>query len=542
MNEEIIFSSTPKRIDLLKLATSKIEKKIVIGVHRNHSFEMIENIISPFLNYSGISANLIYSDYDDSLNFHNNQDADIQLIWLDTARYKNNKISQWLYERILYLRSTVSSPIVLIHTGDKEIDDFSQEVKDFFVFSVSELLKNFSKEDLYDIEKEAFSGTKLSNKACIKLAQILGLSIIPSIIQPSLKAIVFDLDNTLYNGVLGEEGIDNIKVTKAHTQIQNKILELKNKGFFICLASKNEEADAIELFKARKDFVLKWNDFACTRVNWNPKSSNIREIAKQLNIGTDAILFIDDNPAEIQNVESSNINVKTFLARTPDLTLNALNLYPRLLKLKKSKEDSIRTKDVQANQIRNNLAKELSQKEYFEKLGIELTFSINDKSEIPRISELFGKTNQFIFTYARYSEQQVSMLMNSVNSAVITVKMSDNLSDSGIIAICAAKKDNENNLELLELTISCRALGRNLEDIMILKMFEYLKLHLKSNNKIKINYKKGPRNAPAIGSLEKILKTSLSNDKGFADFEINKTIDTSGLSIKIKYPNFANLV
>ena len=454
MNEQIIFSNILKRLELLKLPAKENKKIIKINIHRNHSFEMVENIIAPFLNYSGVSASFIYGDYDDSLNFYNNTNADIQLIWLDTARYKNTEISEWLHERISFLRNSTSSPIILIHTGDKPINDFSPDIRDFHIFSITKLLKDFPKEELYDYEKESFSGTKLSNKACIKLAQIIGLSIIPAIIKTPLKAIVFDLDNTLYNGILGEDGINNIEITQTHIQIQKKILELKNDGFFICLASKNEEVDAKELFDKRKDLLLKWSDFACTRINWNPKSQNIIEIAKQLNIGTDSILFIDDNPAEIQNVETADIKVKTFLAISPDLTLNALNLYPGLLKLKKSEEDSIRTKDIQANQIRENLVKQLSPKEYFEKLGIELTFSVNNKHEIPRIAELFGKTNQFIFTYARYNEQQVSKIMESTDSAVITIKMSDKLSDSGIIAICAVKKNNENNLELLELTIS----------------------------------------------------------------------------------------
>ena len=304
--------------------------------------------------------------------------------------------------------------------------------------------------------------------------------------------------------------------------------QLKSQGFLLTIASKNEEEDVKEFFIKRKDFPFNWNDFAVIKANWELKSQNILTIAKMLNIGTDAMLFIDDNPAEIQNVESAGIDIKTILAKTPELTLNILEYYPNLLKLTSSKEDVLRTQDIQANQTRNELVKRLSPKEYFEKLEIKLDFYINNKEHIQRITELLNKTNQFILTYARLTLTQVEEAQN--NGVVITINMSDKLSDSGIIAILVANKSSEGFINLQEMTVSCRALGRNLENIMLPKMFELANQHLNGNGNILINYKKGPRNMPAINWLKDLTKQTLL-EEGQILYDIPKNIDTEGLKI-----------
>ena len=210
------------------------------------------------------------------------------------------------------------------------------------------------------------------------------------------------------------------------------------------------------------------------------------------------------------------------------MTLNILEYYPNLLKLTSSKEDVLRTQDIQANQTRNELIKRLSPKEYFEKLEIKLDFYINNKEHIQRITELLNKTNQFILTYARLTLTQVEEAQN--NGVVITINMSDKLSDSGIIAILVANKSSEGFINLQEMTVSCRALGRNLENIMLPKMFELANQHLNGNGNILINYKKGPRNMPAINWLMDLTKQTLL-EEGQILYDIPKNIDTEGLKI-----------
>lgn len=521
---DYLFQQKLKRMELLKLPKNKCKTHIKVNVFRNHSFEMIENIIQPFLNFSSIDAEFCYSDYDDSLNFGEINDTNINILWLDLDRYKNIDIIKWLEEKVIELKSISKVPILLAYVSDNNIEiTFTQT--NFYHFCVNSIL---DVSGLYDLVKENFSGTRLSNKACIELARIIGMKYIPAMLKPAIKALVFDMDNTLYNGILGEDGIYGIEITDTHRKIYTKMKELKSQGFILTIASKNEEDDVKEFFIKRKDFPFKWNDFAVIKANWELKSQNILTIAQMLNIGTDAMLFIDDNPAEIQNVETSGINVKSMLAKTPELTLNILEYYPNLLKLTYSKEDTLRTQDIQANQSRNELVKKLSPKEYFEKLEIKLDFYVNKKEHIQRIAELLNKTNQFILTYARLTLTQVEEAQHS--GVVITINMSDKLSDSGIIAILVANKSTEGFINLQEMTVSCRALGRNLENIMLLKMFELANQHLNGNGKILINYKKGPRNMPAMNWLRDLTKQTLL-EEGQILYDIPKNINTEGLRI-----------
>ncbi|EJQ9362979.1 HAD-IIIC family phosphatase, partial [Campylobacter jejuni] len=267
----------------------------------------------------------------------------------------------------------------------------------------------------------------------------------------------------------------------------------------LALASKNEEKDAKKLFEIRKDFILQWDDFDARMINWEPKGENILKIAKKFNINTNAMLFIDDNIAELENTKITG--VKTLLC--DENILYKIKLFPNLLKLSNTKEDQIRAKDIAANALREEL-KSLSDEEYFQNLEISLNFSKNDLQNIPRISELLGKTNQFIANYTRLNQEKVAQHMQK--ELIVSVSMSDKLSDSGIIAIFVFSC-KEGNLFIDDLCISCRALGRKLETRMFFKAFE-LALYffdLKNNN-ARLYYQKGERNMPFLSFLEQISK------------------------------------
>ncbi len=523
-----LFKDELKRLNLLKIKPKNDNKIIKIAIYRNHAFENVASVLNAFLDFSDITAEYTYSDYDDSLNFQV-KESDLNILWVDLERYKTHNIKEFLIERFVYLRSLSNKPIFLVYLGEEQ--DFTGiNIPDCFYLCINNIIQQLGNES-YDTEKEVISGTRLSSKACILIAQVLGLKYIPSILKPGIKALVLDLDNTLYKGILGEDGIDNIELNEDYKELQQYIKELKNQGFFVCLASKNEEKDVFELFQCRKDFILKWEDFTAVKINWENKAQNIYELSKIMNIGMDSILFVDDNPAEIQNVQYSGYSLKTILAESPKDALKILKLYPGLLKFSHLKEDDIRTQDVQANLIRSEYAKTLSPKEYFEKLGIKLIYSINDYEQIPRVSELFNKTNQFILNYKRYNQEEVFALMQASDSAIITIQMSDKLSDSGIIALLAVHF-NDGVLVADDLTVSCRALGRNLENIMIPYMFLIARDLFKSSSNIIINYKKGERNMPALKWLNTLIGCGLK-DFGTVEYVIPKNIDTAGLIIEV---------
>ena len=302
----------------------------------------------------------------------------------------------------------------------------------------------------------------------------------------------------------------------------------------ICISSKNDEDEVEKMFNIRKDFKLNLKDFTCHRINWNSKAENISSMAKEMNIGLDSILFIDDNIAEIENVKTLIPQIKTILFNNDESISNVLDLYPGFLKSSITKEDKLRSQDIKANQERLNLAKTLTKEEYFKKLELKIDITLNDIEHIDRITELLNKTNQFILSYKRYDKFDVEKILKSNNSCIITASMKDKLSDSGIIAILICDKEKE-SLVVDELTFSCRALGRNIEDIVISKMLLLAQKHLKTSNEIKINYKKGPRNAPAQKWLSEFCKQELLKDEGQLKYLLLDNIETFGLEVSEYY-------
>lgn len=505
-----VFSAILKRSEILSDAKNldfSHARGITINIHRNHAFEPIQSVIAPFLHYSGLKVNFSYSDYDDSLSFANPQQADIEIIFLDLYRYKlqENHLMEFIQERCQALRALSNAPILalLLQTNPKS-QELPQNLQsqNIFILSLNALYQTYcdltcNAKPFLDEAKESITGTKLSNASTLAIAQILGLKYIPSLILPNLKAIVLDLDNTLYQGILGEDGKENLLLTPEHKALQKLLLEYKKQGYLLAIASKNEEEDAKDMFEYC-DFPLKWSDFDAIKINWDNKADNLIQIAQSFNIGLDSMLFIDDNIAEIQSTQYTGI--QQIHAITPQKALLNLFLYPRLHKFRTQKEDAIRSLDIAANATRSSL-ESLSDEEYFSNLAIQLEFRINLKEDAQRIYELMNKTNQFIANYTRPSIDEVQKWLSSKNHCVISIAMRDRLSDSGIIGIVVGERKHAEkiNLQILDLTISCRALGRRLESRMLFKAFELIKNELDPSQKaIFMHYQEGERNAPFL--------------------------------------------
>lgn len=519
-----LFNKEISRLDILSYKdVSKNKKNIKIMIHRNHSFEMVSNIINKFLNYFELNAEFLYSSYDDSLTFPVNLNADLHILWLDLDRYNQKTVKIFVEDKIGELFNLTQRPIILGFIG--KVSNIENNIAT--IININAIIKDLQ-EKAFDLEKEKYSGTRLSSKASILIAQYLGLKIIPSLFMPQIKAIVTDLDNTFYQGILGEDGIDKLI---PNNNYQLKLEEYTRQGYMICICSKNDEDEVEKMFNLRKDFKLKLKDFTCHRINWNSKAENISSMAKEMNIGLDSILFIDDNIAEIENVKASIPQVKTILFENEKDILNKLNLYPGFLKTSITQEDLLRSQDIKANQKRLNLAKTLTKEEYFKKLGIKIELSLNEPTHINRITELLNKTNQFILSYRRYNKSEVEKLLNSQISCIVTAKMSDKLSDSGIIAILICK-NKENNLYVDELTFSCRALGRNIENIVISKMLQISKEYLKAGDTVLINYEKGARNLPALTWLKSYTNAELST-KGAINYNLENNFETFGLEMEV---------
>lgn len=466
-----------------------------ICVYRNHSFELVEHTISLYLDYAGLGAQFVYSDYDDSLSFLELPEADMLILWLDLTRYHSDDIAGFIRERLKFLNSVFKKPVLFVPFGGA-VPDISG-----CVCFEADSLKSQLGEKYTDLRMEPFTGTKLSQTALSQLAMELGLRYIPAFLRPALKAVVVDMDNTLYKGVLGEDGIDGVELTDGHRKLQQHLKELAGKGFFLCAASKNEESDVLELLKKRSDFPLKQEDFTRMCISWQDKSESISSIAAFLNISTDAVLFIDDNPGELNSVKLKLPKVHCLRAYDDaELTDRVLSYYPGMMKLGKTAEDALRSVDAGANAQREAMREQMSPEDYLKSLNIVLTFAKGNSETAHRICELANKTNQFIFNYKRYSQTETDDMLSSDECCVVTASLSDKLSDSGIIGVCFVRKA-EGFVQVEECFVSCRALGRGIDEAIVLGMISEACRHL-GENRVKVLFREGERNAPAKAFFE----------------------------------------
>ena len=526
MTIKAYYRDTLNRAELLAQELPAPERQVTVVVHRNHAFELLAPVVNAFLGLSKTRADFLYSDYDDSLSFsgHLPVEADLHLLWLDMGRYDGD-MSAWLAGRLHALKDLGAGKILVAAYGLPA--EALPPSPGTLICDVSGILAPLGDKAL-DLRLEAYSGTRLSHQACLEVARALGARFIPALLYPPLKAIVLDCDNTLYAGVLGEDGLNGVKPYHA---LQIHLRSLKEQGIMLALASKNEEEDVKRLFMERPDFPLKWGDFAAWAINWKAKPENIRAIAARLNIGPEALLFIDDNPGELLRVQDELPEVSVLEGVSPEDTLAALRHYPRLFKITATHEDRIRTEDVKANSERARLQKKLSPREYLEELKIRLEFAVNPRQLSARITELLNKTNQFILTYLRPTADDVHAFIDDADKCVITAAMSDRLSDSGLISVLLAAK-KQNCLHVEELAVSCRALGRGVENSIVLKMLQLAGQDLGTKG-CEIHYINGPRNQPALLWLQTMPVESERRDSGSVFLPDDISPDLAGIEVHI---------
>ena len=495
-----LFKEHLDRAELLALPRVAPDQSLTVAVHRNHSFELVASVLPPFLDLSRLAAEFSYSSYDDSLSFHALPAADLHIIWLDAARYSQSGFEAWLLSRIRVLRETAMEngrpcKVIAACCGVKEPE--APSLPDTLFLDCDRITAPLGSGAM-DSRLMPFSGTRLSNQSCLLLARELGTRQIPALFRPPLKAVVTDLDNTLYAGVLAEDGPEALV---PHTALQECLVGLGRRGFLLALASKNEEEDVRRLFDLRPDFPLRWEDFAARAVGWRPKPEGLQAIAGDLRIGADTLLFMDDNPGERLQVSAALPEVRVLPADGPEDMLAGLRHYPGLDRRAVSFEDTVRTADTRANSERERLRGELSAADYFRELGMVLDLAVNPEKNGPRVYELLHKTNQFVLALLRPSQSGLAAYFSRPGRCVVSAAMRDRLSDSGLIA-AGLFSSERNALCLDELVISCRALGRGVEDGMIRAMVRLAGEYLDAGPELAVAYAAGPRNRPALAWLE----------------------------------------
>jgi FkbH-like protein len=287
----------------------------------------------------------------------------------------------------------------------------------------------------------------------------------------SCKCLVLDLDNTVWGGVIGDDGLAGIAigqgsaVGEAHLAFQRYALQLSRRGVILAVCSKNDEANALEAFDQHPDMLLRREHIACFVANWEDKASNLRQIAKRLNIGTDALVFVDDNPFERNLVRQELPEVAVpELPEDPALYAACIAAGGYFEALNITPEDEARTSQYRANVEREQLRESITDMgSYLASLRMELHCNPFDKIGLPRIVQLINKTNQFNLTTPRYTDAEVQLMLAAENTLHLQFRLSDRFGDNGIIALVIGTLNAERELLLDTWLMSCRVLGRQVE-------------------------------------------------------------------------------
>ncbi|PPQ27034.1 HAD-IIIC family phosphatase [Rhodopila globiformis] len=287
----------------------------------------------------------------------------------------------------------------------------------------------------------------------------------------SYKCLVLDLDNTIWGGVVGDDGLDGIVIGQgsplgeAYTAFQEYARELGRRGVILAVCSKNDEANALEPFDKHPDMVLKRGDIASFVANWQNKADNIRAIAQDLNIGLDALCFVDDNPFE-RNLVRQELPMVAVPEVPDDPTF-----YPLALAdggyfegLSVTEEDRERTGQYQGNRAREALKAAVTDlPSYLRSLEMQLVWKRFDTIGLQRIVQLINKSNQFNLTTRRYTEADVLAVMADDTAFGLQLRLTDRFGDNGIIAIIIGRLQDNKDLTIDTWLMSCRVLGRQVE-------------------------------------------------------------------------------
>jgi FkbH-like protein len=283
------------------------------------------------------------------------------------------------------------------------------------------------------------------------------------------KVVVLDLDNTLWGGVIGEDGLDGIELAgtpagEAFQAFQEYLLALRRRGVLLAVVSKNNESDAREPFERHPDMRLSLEDFAAFHATWEEKEVQIRQISEDLSLGLDAFLFIDDNPVEREAVRRALPQVDV-LQLPADATgyVAALGAYVGLETVAFTEEDSKRTAQYQARAQAASLQTTASSpEEFLRSLAMVASFEPIDSSNLVRVAQLLGKTNQFNVTTRRHSAGDVTTMLEQPRAVGLALRLRDRFTDHGLVGVLIAVPDGD-DLRIDTWLMSCRVLGRGVE-------------------------------------------------------------------------------
>ena len=488
----------------------------MINIQRNF---YVDNIIKqlPKINLLQIKKlpyieNLVY--------FKNNNKINIYL--LDVDKYKSLKTFKFSIKKIY--KETKITFLIPISKDKKKIDNIES-----FLFSLKNMIIiNIFKigvKKCIDIKRERVFSTYLTIDLQIELSNVLK-KYINLILLDDVRLLTIDLDNTLWQGVLGEDGVNKIKLNLHQRKSLEILNSLSKKGFLISIHSRNNEKEALKAinckFKKNKYFLKNSLKF----INWDSKVNTIKKAIKVVNFSNLNTIFLDDNISEIKQMEKVLPKDNIFWCRSTSLLYNTCKIL-NFINLTKT-HNPLRSKDIGANVFRTKITEKQGIITYLKNAKLIISIRKNSKINIKRCSELSKKTNQFNSNYLRLTETNINKFLKSENNFLYEFEVVDKYSNSGIVAFIFLQHINK-KVNVLEYVISCRALGRGLEFIFLKEAIK------KINNEVIFLYKKTKRNEPFINFMKKISLNKINFSKNKVCFnKFNKLTSDYTKYINVK--------
>ena len=416
-------------------------------------------------------------------------------------------------ERISFLASVCENPALagkkIIYFNYPEIEDtvfgsYANKVDSSFTFQVRKLnyeLMRLSQQyqnlficDIAGLQNKLGRDVMFAANVYTSTEMILSMDVLPYVASRVMdivcavkgqfkKCLILDLDNTMWGGVIGDDGLEGIQlghglgIGKAFTEFQMWVKKLKQRGIIICVASKNNEETAKEPFEKHPDMVLKLDDIAVFQANWETKVDNIRTIQSILNIGFDSMVFLDDNPFE-RNMVRENIKGITVpeLPEDPAEYLEYLYSLNFFETASYSNLDKDRTKQYQVEAKRVSLSKTFTNEaDFLKSLNMVSVVSGFTKFNTPRVAQLSQRSNQFNLRTVRYTDADIEALANDPNVIDLSFTLEDKFGDNGLIAVVIMKPLDKDTLFVDTWFMSCRVLKRGMENFTLNTMVEKAK-------------------------------------------------------------------
>ena len=429
---------------------------------------------------------LYYSQGENKTGFLENSLQKITSIWNTLLGKKDFKIIQSSFvipvETIFgnFDSKVPTSLYSVVNSINSQLFQKSQEYKNVFINDLDKIASYHGRKNWFNDTLWFHSKTPCALEFLPYIAQNI-LDIYLSFAGSTIKCVVLDLDNTLWGGVIGDDGLDGIALGhlgegEAFYEFQEYILELKHRGIILAVCSKNDFENAVKPFREHPEMVLKEKDIAVFIANWNNKADNIKLIKESLNIGFDAIAFFDDNPYERNLVREFLPDV--IIPELPEDSaeyvkhISELNLFETAFF---TEEDKNRAEMYRVEFQRKELEKSFTDiSAYLQSLEMKITLEKFDSFHIPRIAQLLQRSNQFNLTTKRYSEAECETFGNTKEYLPLYIKLRDKYGDYGLISVVVLKFDMD-TIYIDSWLMSCRVLARGVEQYAMNYIFEYAK-------------------------------------------------------------------